>query len=146
MPRTVIEQWDPSDILQPVQRPEDARQDAVAWGPNLTISAGDMIAVKTTDNLCYRYANGGANGLGTPKGFAMYSFKTDANGKVIYGGNSTPDIRNGMNATSPIWIGGIFDPTELKLGGVAFANAAAVIAEWATVRALHQGFVSIGAQ
>jgi hypothetical protein len=48
-----IETWDPTLILQPFQRPEDARQDAIAFGPNLTITKGQFVAIKTSDQKAY---------------------------------------------------------------------------------------------
>lgn len=120
MPRATIEVWDPDQILMPFERPGDARQDAVVWGANLTVTFGDVVGRKTADNLFYTVT---AATLGNFKGatcLAMYSFKTDADGKVIYDAVATPSVRaGGRFHTSPIWMTGVFKQTDIKINGVA---------------------------
>lgn len=58
MSRVLIGNWDPdASILMPEQRPGDARQDAVRWGPNLTVLKGTLVGRKTSDNLMYPYSS-----------------------------------------------------------------------------------------
>ena len=212
----LIETFDLTQICQPAQLPGDARQEAVRWGANLTITRGQAIGVKTADGLCYPFAAGsatnevqtvttsgttsagtftieiagtetgpiawnasvanvqtaldaafgasqivaggtinaltltfsGANFAGAPqplviinddrtgstgttvahttpgsvgaadgtevfKGFAVYSFMTDANGNVFYGPAASTSFRTGPWLTSPIWLSGIFNPTDV---------------------------------
>lgn len=119
---TAIEQFDLSQILQPVQRPEDARQDAVKWAANLTIRYGTAVSRKTADNLIYPLAPGQSDGTQTFVGLAMYTFKTDASGLVYYGPTATPGARLGPYMTSPIWVTGIFDPNDLITNAGALAT------------------------
>lgn len=147
MPATIPVGIDPSQILQPAQAPGDARPDAVAWGPNLTILAGDTVAIKTADNLMYRAVVGAADGTQNGKGFAMYSFKTDANGKVFFG--SGADVTAAGNriqgpwSTAPIFKEGIFDRADLKVGGVAATQADLVTLFGNRLFVLHQGFIQL---
>lgn len=113
MPVTQIEVFDITQILSPMQRPEDARIDAVAWGANLTISKGQAAAVKTSDGLMYPLDTGATNGLQTFKGLAKYTFLTDANGRVFYGPSTAASFRTGPGSTSPIYKSGIFNPQDL---------------------------------
>lgn len=110
---TLIETFDPSAILQPVQRPEDARTEAVMWGPNLTVKKGQGAARKTADNLVYPMTPGSSDGLQNFIGWSMMSFLTDANSLVYYGDVASPNIRTGPYRTSAIWQSGIFNPREL---------------------------------
>lgn len=52
---TLIEEWSQADILTPAQQPGDARPDAVAWGANLTVRAGQAVGIKTSDKKAYPY-------------------------------------------------------------------------------------------
>lgn len=115
MPAT-IEEFDPSDILQPVKSPHDARQDAVEWAPNLTIAKGTVVGLITATKRVTAYATAAVDGSGTAVGIAMYSLKTDANGKVYFVTGATTavaSVRQGPHDTAPIWVSGIFDPREL---------------------------------
>jgi len=111
---TVIEVFDLSRILVPVQHPEDARWDSVAWGPNLTVLRGTFAGQKTADMKMYPFVSGAGDGTQTARGIAMYDFMTDANGKVFYGPSTTPSARAGPWMTSPLYIRGIFDSEELQ--------------------------------
>jgi hypothetical protein len=110
---TLIETFSEADILQPVQAPGDARQDAVAWGPSLTVRAGAAVGIKTSDKLAYPYDADLTNGRELCVGFSMYAFTTDADGKVYYAETAAAGVRGGPWNTSPIWKGGIFDPEDL---------------------------------
>ena len=111
---TVIEVFDLSRILVPVQHPEDARWDSVAWGPNLTVLRGTFAGQKTAHMKMYPFVSGAGDGTQTARGIAMYDFMTDANGKVFYGPSTTPSARAGPWMTSPLYIRGIFDSEELQ--------------------------------
>jgi hypothetical protein len=117
---TQIENFDLTQILEPVQQPQDARTDAVQWGPSLSITKGQTIAIKTSDNRAYAYAGtAGTGGLGVFKGFAKYTLTTDTNGAVYLGSavgsgtNATPSLRLGPTMSAPIYIAGIFAPADL---------------------------------
>jgi hypothetical protein len=148
MPATIPVGIDLSQILQPAQAPGDARQDAVAWGPNLTVLAGDTVAIKTADALMYRAVVGAVDGTQLAKGFSMYSFKTDANGKVFFGSGAdvtaTASRQQGPWSTAPIWKEGIFDRADLKIGGAAASQADLLTLFGDRAFVLHQGFIQIG--
>lgn len=225
MPAT-IETYDLTQILQPFQNPEDARQDAMPFGAGLTVKAGQAVGKKTSDNLCYPLNNGKTVNAGTNEvqtvtttgttsagamtialpgtgietgpiaynailsaiqtaldtafgasqiiaggtvnaltltfsgstylkapqpavviddnrtgstgtavvrttpgvvastvpasdgtqncvGFSMYSFITDANGKIFYGPSAVASVRTGPWTTSAVWVKGIFHPSDL---------------------------------
>lgn len=116
---TQIETRSLAGQLMPFRNPGDARQNAVAWAPDLTVKAGDVIAQRTTDNLTTLYVAAGANGTGVGRGVSMYDFFTDANGKVYFGENATPSRLNPPFSTAPIWEKGIFQVSDLKVGGAA---------------------------
>lgn len=143
MGATLIEQWDPSKILQPVQRPEDARQDAIKFAASQTFKMGDIIAIKASDGLGYPYAAGGSGGLGVGVALSMYDFVTDANG-LCYMGQTTAaaNVRIGPSQTMAAWISGIFDPTDIKIGGTT-TDAAGMITAFTLARKLHNGFVKV---
>lgn len=109
-----IEVFDLTQILSPIQRPEDARMDAVVWGANLTITKGQAGGIKTSDQKMYPLNVAATDGTQLFKGFAKMSFKTDANGMVFYGPSTTPSFRTGPWSTSAIYKSGIFDPMDLQ--------------------------------
>ena len=111
-----------TDILTPVQEPGDARQDAVAFGPSLTIRAGQSVAIKTADKKAYAFASGGADGTESWKGFSMYGFRTDASGKVYFGDTATASYRTVPESTAPIWKSGIFDPMDITTDATLVAQ------------------------
>jgi hypothetical protein len=149
MPTSIPARFDFSQILQPAQAPGDARQDAVVWGPNLTILAGDTIAIKTADKLAYRAVVGASDGTEAAKGFSMYSFKTDANGKVYFGSGSdvvaVASWPQGPYSTAPYWKEGIFDRSEILIGGAA-ASLANLITLFTAARIIElpNSFIKIG--
>lgn len=110
---TQIATFDYNNMLMPDQDPHLAVQDAVAWGPSLTITKGQAIAIKTSDKLTYAYNNGNADGTEVCKGVAVYSLMTDAQGRVFYGGSTTANRDNTPCDTSPVWIHGVFIPAKL---------------------------------
>ncbi len=54
---TTLQRSDLGQILIPAGPGHRARTDAVAFGPNLTIRAGQAVAQKTTDKLMYAYSS-----------------------------------------------------------------------------------------
>lgn len=112
---TTIETWDLSNILQPVQSPEDARQDAVRWGPSLTVLKGMAVGKKTADGLCYPMVPGASDGTQNFVGFAMFSFVTDASSNVFQAVSiaAAASYRLSAFTTTPIYTIGIFDPQDL---------------------------------
>ena len=124
-------------ICQPAQKPGDARPNAVAWGANLSVSAGDVIAVKTADSLCYPAVVGGTGGLGVGVGFSMYTFQTDASGRVFFGSGGTNESwGNTPFTTAPIWESGTFFPAQLKISG---SSSAATVANLQTLFSYSNG-------
>lgn len=100
--------------LTPVQYPQDAWAESLPFGPNLTIVAGQAVAVVTATGKGGAYANGGAGGLGACKGLSMYDFTTDATGKVLLGGTgNTVDRVTPLLDAAPFFIAGTFDPNDL---------------------------------
>lgn len=124
--------------LTPAQYPHDARKAALPFGPNLTVSAGQTIAVNTTTNKGDVYANAGANGTGTWKGFSEYDFTTDANGKVQLGAaaGATVTAASILADSASIFISGTFDPNDLTN-----FDAAAITQSGA--KTLQNGFLRI---
>jgi hypothetical protein len=72
------------NMLQPIQRPEDARQDACKFAASLTITKGQAIGVATATGLGQQLVPGASDGTQNFVGFSMYDFLTDANGKVFF--------------------------------------------------------------
>lgn len=117
MPVTIVETYDESRILQPVQQPADARQDAVRFGASLTILRGTALGIKTADGLAYAMVPGATDGTQNFIGFCMYDIMTDASSSVFYAASTTPNVRTGPWTTAPIWKSGIFNPVELQTKG-----------------------------
>ena len=114
---TTIETFDMSQILQPAQRPEDARQDACLMAASQTVVKGTAIGIKTSDQKGYIMVPGASDGTQNFVGFSMYSFVTDANGLAYLGGAAGPNVRLGPWTTMPIWVAGIFNPQEVQTKG-----------------------------
>lgn len=104
---------DLNNMLMPEQDPQDARQDAVEWAPNLVIVKGQAVGQITTGKKMAAYNNANSDGTEVCKGLAMYSFRTDANGKVFYGDTTTPSLENSPHDTAPMWLRGKFAPSKL---------------------------------
>jgi hypothetical protein len=102
------------NMLQPMQRPEDARQDAMKFAASLTVSKGQAVSVTTATALGSPLVPGATDGTQNFVGFSMYDFMTDANGKVFFADTTTATWRNTPWTTAPIWVKGIFDPADLK--------------------------------
>ena len=135
---TAVETFDLSQILQPAQQPQDARQDAAQWGANLTILKGTWVAQKTSDKKLYAYVQGATTGLGAAIGLSMYSFRTDANGQCFLGtSGATATIRQSPFQTLPYWKSGIFDPNELV------SAADATVTTNLSIRTLINGMIQI---
>ena len=118
----LIETFDITQILMPVQHPEDARWDAVTPGPSLTVVRGTFAAQKTSDMKMYALNTGAADGTQLAIGIFMYGFITDANGKIFYGPNAVSSARIGPWSTTPMYITGIFDPNELQTSAAPVAQ------------------------
>ncbi len=102
------------NMLQPAQRPEDARQDAMRMAASLTISKGQALSVTTATGLGGLLVPGGSGGAQNFVAFSMYDALTDASGNVFFADSSTPSWRNTPRQVLPIWVAGIFDPSDLK--------------------------------
>jgi hypothetical protein len=100
------------NMLQPVQRPEDARQDACKFKASITLIAGQSVGIKTSTGLAEAMVPGASDGTQNFVGFSMYDFTTDSSGKVLFNG-TTANWINSAN-TAPIWVTGIFDPADVK--------------------------------
>ena len=116
---TTIEIFDPSQILQPVQFPQDERTGALKLAPSITVLKGQALAIKTADTLGYPLSPGTSTTDGTQNfvGFAKYSCVTDANSKVYFVTSpltATPNVRMGPYDTVPICEEGVFDPLDLS--------------------------------
>lgn len=122
---TTIESFDLSMILSPVQRPERAETDAWAFMPSLYVKAGNGVAVGNGTNSgkgTLYDASTNTTGTGGLKGLSKYTFTTDANGLIYFGtpgGSSaaSASLTDGPHMTAPVFIRGIFDPTDTSLGG-----------------------------
>lgn len=126
----LIETYDLTQYLQPAQRPGDARQDAVKWGPNLAIVKGQAVGIKSSDNNAYPMNVSATDGTQNFVGFSMYGFITDANSKVFYGPSAVASVRTGPWSTSPIWTSIIVDPRDVVTGP---ASVTAAVAEVDTI-------------
>lgn len=102
------------NMLQPMQRPEDARQDALRFAASLTITKGQAIGVKTSTGLAQQLVPGATDGTQNFVGFSMYDFLTDASQNVFYSDSTTAAWFNTGLQVAPVWIAGIFDPADLK--------------------------------
>ena len=117
---------DYNNMLMPEQDPHDARQDAVAWAPNLVITKGQAVGRITASNLMAAYNNANVDGTQDCRGIAMYSFRTDAQGRVFYGDTTTMSFENTPHPTAPIWLRGKFAVAKLTgFDAAAMADMAA---------------------
>lgn len=143
--RTIIETYDLSSILQPAQEPQDARQDALQFGPNLTITKGQSIGIKTADHKAYGINATGLtnevqtlNFAGSPSGNFILEI-TDQNGVVqetppiTYSATAATlvsNIQTGINAVIPqvsstnqiVSSGTLVTAIALTFSGVNFAG------------------------
>ena len=126
-----------NDRLQPAQRPQDARQNAGVFGPNLTIAKGQALGKKTADSKLYPYASANVDGTQTCVGYSIYPFVTDATGQSYIGGSTTPGWNNPPMTTMPYYDMGCFDPADLVGHD---ANALANLKG----RVEPSGFISVG--
>lgn len=133
----LIETWT-GRRLTPVQYPDEARTASLPMGPNMTVVAGQTLAVSTVTNLGAPYANAGANGTGTAKALSMYDFITDANGKVRLGAPAGQgvDASTALIDAAPVFIAGTFDPNDLTNFDAAAQTAM-------SGRVIQNGFVRI---
>lgn len=102
-----------TNMLQPKQRPEDARQDAGAFGVSLTLAKGTVIGKKTSDGLLYAYNDALTNGTNVAVGILMYTIKTDSSGRIFFSDSTDASELNPPHQTAPYWQSGIFDTADL---------------------------------
>jgi hypothetical protein len=128
---TTLEVYASTNMLQPKQRPEDARQDAGAFAPNLTLAKGTLIGKRTADGLLYAYITSATGGEQTAIGILMYTIKTNASGQVFFSDSTGASVLNTPHQTAPYWQSGIFDTADLTgydaagladMGGRVLAN------------------------
>lgn len=100
------------NMLQPAQRPEDARQDACKFKASITMTKGQAIGIKTSTGLAEALVPGATDGTQNTVGFNMYDFTTDSSGKVLFNGATANWLNSAWN-TAPFWSAGIFDPADL---------------------------------
>lgn len=110
MPTTLITQA--LDGIQPAQRPEDARQDAMRFAASLTINKGQSVSVTTATGLGGALVPGGSGGAQNFVGISIYSFTTDTSGNVLFNG-TTAGFLNAPKNVAPIWSCGTFDPADI---------------------------------
>jgi hypothetical protein len=130
---TTLQSYNPggTNVLTPVQFPENARETAFRIAPGLTLPAGQYMARYSSDtNNAYigqlaAFSNGATNGLGAAVGLNKYSLTTDASGNVYLGsGQGTAVVATTLLTplpTAPVYVAGTFDTADL-IGGNATAN------------------------
>lgn len=124
-----------NDRLQPALWPEEAKTDAVAFGANLTIAKGTVLAMDSADGKFYAYTDAGSYAVAL--GLAMYDFVTDADGNCyINGAAAAASLQNPPLLTLPMFVRGVFNPDDLT--GLD-ANAVADFKG----RYLHNGYLWI---
>lgn len=96
--------------LTPVQYPEDARWTAGVFDVSQTLARGTVLAPKGTNQVLVAF-DGATNTAAC--GFLMYDIRTDAAGKVYYGGSTNAAENNIPMETAPYYVAGTFDVTEL---------------------------------
>lgn len=111
MPATLLTQA--TNMLQPIQNPQDARTDAVKFKASITLVAGQAVGIKTSTGLAEALVPGASDGTQNFVGFSMYDFTTDSSGKVLFNGTTTGWLNSAWN-TAPIFTCGTFDPADLK--------------------------------
>lgn len=75
--------------LNPYRNPDQAKTDAFAWAPSLTVAKGTVCGFITADNVASPYDADNTDGTGTASIIAEYAFTTDADGLVSYAANPT---------------------------------------------------------
>lgn len=94
--------------LEPFMDPNYAITEARTFAANLTVAKGQVIATATATGKSALYAGGGAGGLETADGIAMYAFTTDGSGNVVFDTDAGETY-----LTAPVYIRGYFRTTEL---------------------------------
>lgn len=133
---TELETYAMTNQLQPKQRPEDARQDAGAFGASLTLAKGTIIGKRTADGLLVAYLDTATNGAQTAVGILMYTIKTNSSGQVFFSDSTDASELNPPHQTAPYWQSGIFDT-----GDLTGYDAAALVD--LNGKVLANGFISI---
>lgn len=101
-----------TNVLTPVQNPQDARLQSGSFIASISINAGQMLA-RTGTNGLLPYALSAGTGTNTCVGIAQYTFSTDASGNVYYGGGTVGSVINPPYKDSSFFTSGDFDTTQL---------------------------------
>lgn len=99
--------------LEPALYPEDARIDAMAIAPSLTLVAGTVLGKITATSKGAAYNNALSTGVETAVAILVYDTATDASGNVYLGGSAVPSALNLPHATAPVYVAGVFDTADL---------------------------------
>lgn len=116
--------FDLSQVLMPALPSPLNRLSPVPLGASLTLTKGQALARKTSDNKFYPLNIAATDGTQTFAGWNQYACLTDSSGVVYFGGATaganffTPPYQYGS-----IWTGGIFDPTDLVTAAAGTVGA-----------------------
>jgi hypothetical protein len=109
MPNTLQTNVMGTNILTPVQFPEQAKWTAGIFAPSqANLLAGQVLGANTNGALLAW--GGGTNQI---MGLNMYTLSTDAAGNVFINNGTNASIINTPTQTSPYFISGTFDTNDL---------------------------------
>lgn len=123
---TLEYRYDPgANILVPAV-PGSGHLEVCAYGPSLTIPAGQAMGQKTSTAKMYPLNFAATDGTQTFKGFNQYSLATDSSSVVYFVVSPTtasPTYVSAPASASAIYTSGIFDPRDLLTAATGTAVA-----------------------
>lgn len=110
--------------LEPAIHPHLAATIDVPFKVSQNIPKGTILAEKTSDGKWEAYADGGAGGVETARGIAVFDMQTDSAGNITLSGTASTDGGEHGEETpvAPVYVAGFFytaDLAGLDANGVA---------------------------
>ena len=107
-----IETWNAAK-LEPVSFPEDARLDSVCLAPSLSLTKGTLLGKITSTGRLAAYNDALATGVEVAVAILQHDVSTDASGNHYLGTSAVASSMNLPQASTPAYVAGVFDITEL---------------------------------
>ena len=123
------QRFDPGQILQYARPSGLNRKNPAAFAPSLTISRGQAMGRKISNDLCYPLNTAASDGTQTFVGFSEYALGTDANGLVYltFGGSTAGASYLAVGSGyASLFSGGIFNPNDVYTAALGTSPVAEV--------------------